>query len=251
MYVSTKKVEHYVLKLQDIKTPELTLKTIRIMLNTVTKMFDKYDVTYWMDGGTLLGALRHQDVIPWDDDADLAMPKSSIRNFLTIKNVLLNFGYEISEFFGGYKIFPAGGQQLVEFRDNTEFKYKFPFIDIFIVATSDNVVHYDNDDARDMWPDAYHNIADLYPLTRYKFANFTMWGPQNPAPYLSRLYGQLSLPQEANASCGEGELLSSLRRHPPSERAKQDWLTTAYLQWDHKNMRPLDTHKFKIVDIEQ
>lgn len=51
------------------------------MLEAYDTICKKLNTTYYLCGGTLLGAVRHQGIIPWDDDIDLMMPRPDYEIF--------------------------------------------------------------------------------------------------------------------------------------------------------------------------
>jgi hypothetical protein len=52
------------------------------LLQSFDTVCKKHDIDYWLDYGTLLGAIRHQGFIPWDTDTDVGMLRSDYALFL-------------------------------------------------------------------------------------------------------------------------------------------------------------------------
>lgn len=65
------------------------------VLSAVQKVCKEYGIQYFADWGTLLGAVRHGGMIPWDDDLDICMKRSDYDRFLAVAQEALPEGYVV------------------------------------------------------------------------------------------------------------------------------------------------------------
>ena len=65
------------------------------VLSVFIRICEAQRLRYFCAGGTAIGAVRHQGMIPWDDDIDVFMPRPDYDRFLRLAAQSMPEGYEV------------------------------------------------------------------------------------------------------------------------------------------------------------
>ena len=78
-------------------------KSLLTIMDEIHHVCEKIDITYYIIGGTALGAVRHHGFIPWDTDIDIAMRREDYDRFLMGANEYLEPRFHCASYFNERK----------------------------------------------------------------------------------------------------------------------------------------------------
>jgi hypothetical protein len=174
-------------------------RTLKQLLTEWKRIAKQYDIKWFLNGGSLLGALRDRGLIFYDNDTDLVCTFNDYYKIKSVKTELLLVESEC-----GFRL---------------SFKHKpFPFIDIWLI-------HDDPKDATkmcacapiyygkpmyyytDVWKNEWYYKKDLKNLEKAKFEGISCYIPKNATQIVKRMYGESCLEEyryEAHTEEHEG-----------------------------------------------
>jgi phosphorylcholine metabolism protein LicD len=190
------------------------------LMMRVDRIFKDHHIHYWATCGTLLGAVRHQGMVPWDDDIDLSMMEDEISRLEGLRSVFAKEGLALyyRPDFGFYKIYPVDGSSITQKETLETYPWKFPFVDIFPMTYENGKIDYARRVWKEIFPREYFLAEDvLPPCLELPFGPLTLPVPSHYLGYLTQMYGE-------------------------------DWNQVAYIQFCHRNESGLKNVKVDLVD---
>ncbi len=152
-------------------------KKVRELLKIAFSESEFLGIDLFINEGTLLGGIRHGEIMPWDDDLDIAINNNDVEKFLNRLRENENIEMGTAYLYGKHLFYK------IWFRDCKEIhghRHKFPFIDIWPFDIVDSEVRYDFG--------YQYPIADIFPLAELHFEETCVKIPKNAVSYLNNRY---------------------------------------------------------------
>ena len=169
------------------------------LMKFIHDVLTRHKIDYWVTGGSLLGAIRHNGLIPWDDDGDICVMIDMVPKLRKIQQYCARKGYELEQMNNkdNYGIKCCGtwknGKDECDWYINS--KNGELGCDIFVMIPDPNrlgKITYANKYWRNEsngGKKCYYESEYVYPLVPLHFGNFFVYGPNNPVEHLNHCYG--------------------------------------------------------------
>lgn len=166
----------------------------KIALKDIVTILEKNNIPYWVDCGTCLGTYRHEGVIPWDNDIDIAVLEPDFEN---IKRALNKLDPE------KYIVFDWSSRDKPKTYLKVHVKNSDILIDLYhyridpenntlgyILSNEDNLFLSESWRARERHYKIPVSFDLIFPLKRARFDGIDVLVPNKMEEYLMVRYGQ-------------------------------------------------------------
>ncbi|XP_077989461.1 ribitol 5-phosphate transferase FKRP-like [Glandiceps talaboti] len=164
-------------------TPPCCMKHLKYTAAYVFEILESAGVRYWLEGGSLLGAARQGDVIPWDYDVDIGIYKEDVAKCDQLKD--LDVGDPVVDRDGYvWEKAQEGDFFRVQYSSTNHMHVDiFPFYEKDGIMTKDSWIKTHRQDTE--FPEHY-----LKPLDKIEFIGMQVSVPNNYREFLELKFGE-------------------------------------------------------------
>ena len=190
------KIEKY--SIESVNKSTIKANKLRNIIYIFHKLCEHNNIYYIISYGTLLGAVRHWGMIPWDDDIDVIVKNADRGKIYKILNEMMNdYGYMIEH-----------TEKLSRVYSTVDKEMSY-FMDIFFAENINGKVvrtyTHDFDKIQDSYTEYYLNKSDenswwwngfdfdvnlIEKRKKFIYDDMKLWGPSEPIKLLAIWYGK-------------------------------------------------------------
>lgn len=173
------------------------IEITKSMLKGVCTILDELKIPYFVDNGTLLGIIRENRILPWDNDADISVDAEVAEKVFRNRWRFWLKGYRtfVRRYKEDTQYFKKGDLRIIKVQTMKGcFIKEHDILDIFVKKRVDDIFLWT---VSRLAPVVQTSPAKYYDnLTRIKFDDYDYLAPKDYKDYLSYRYGDWKTPQK-------------------------------------------------------